>query len=80
MRVVQVIDDGVAHLFLQMRRAHTETRHAVDDVHDEMEAVDLIEDGELQRRVDVAALSIAMNVQIRVLTESELGTLLEQKA
>ena len=39
---------------------------AVDDVDGEIEAVDLVEDGELERRVDVALFLVAAHVEVVV--------------
>src|SRR5262249_23613039 len=65
-RVVEVVEDRVLHLFFQMRRPHGECRHPVDDVDDEVKARGLVQHRQLQRRVDVPLLLVAPHVQVRV--------------
>ena len=52
--------------------------HAVDDVDGEVEAVDLVEDGELERRVDVALLLVAAHVDV-VVVLAAVGELVDER-
>src|SRR5262249_59666400 len=61
--VTQVVEDGVLHLLLQMCPLRAELRHPIDDVDDQVEPRDLVEHRELQRRVDVASLLVAADVE-----------------
>ena len=63
-RVVHALDLHIAELLLRVRAGHLEPRHAVDDIHRQCEAVDLVLDGQLQRSVDVALLLVAADVQV----------------
>jgi hypothetical protein len=47
-----------------VRGARGEPRHAVDHVDHQIEAVDLVDDGELERGVDIALLLVAPHVQV----------------
>ena len=51
--------------------------HPVDHVDHQIEAVDLVEDRELERRVDVALLLVAAHVQVLVVREA-VGELVDQ--
>ena len=44
--------------------------HAIDDVDDQMEARRLVEHRQLERRVDVALLPVAVHVQVLVALEA----------
>src|SRR5262249_23431509 len=46
------------------RPGDAETRHAVDRVDGQAEAVGLVADGQLQRRIDVALLLVAAHVNV----------------
>ena len=52
-------------------------RDAVDDVNCQVEAVDLVQDGELQRGVDVALLLVAAHMDIAVIVTA-IGELVNQ--
>ena len=54
-----------------------QARHPVDDVDHQVEAVHLVQDRELQRRVDVALLLVAAHVQVVVVVEA-VGELVDQ--
>src|ERR1700758_2583087 len=55
-----LVEQGLA----SARSGDVETRYAVDRVDGEAEAVGLITNGQLQRRVDVALLLIAAHVNV----------------
>ena len=55
-----LVEQGLA----SARSGDVETRHAVDRVNGEAEAVGLIANGQFQRRVDVALLLIAAHVYV----------------
>src|SRR3982750_370597 len=59
-RVGQVVEDGVAHVFLQMPRFLAQLRYPVDDVDDQVEPRGLVQDGQLEGRVDVSPLLVAV--------------------
>ena len=64
--VVAAVDLHVAQFFLHVGAGHLQARHAVDDVDGETETVDLVFDGQFQRRVDIALFLVAAYVQIPV--------------
>ena len=64
--VTLAFDLHVAQLLLGMSAGHVQRRHAVDHVHRQAEAVDLILDGQVKRRVDVALLLVAAHMQVPV--------------
>ena len=47
-RVVLTVDLCVTHLLLDVRAGHPEARDPIDDVAGEAEAVDLVENGEIE--------------------------------
>ena len=53
-----------------MRGPCLQAGHAVEHVDHEIEAIDLIENREFERRVDVAFFLIAAHVQILVIVEA----------
>src|SRR5271165_7139853 len=55
-----LVEQGLA----SARSGDAETRHAVDRIDGEAEAVGLITNGQLQRRVDVALLLVAAHVNV----------------
>ncbi len=65
--VVDAVDDLVFEPFLHVGADGREARDTVDDVDGDVEAIDLIEDGEFERRVDVALFFVAANVNIVVI-------------
>ncbi|AFT89994.1 hypothetical protein BUPH_08224 (plasmid) [Paraburkholderia phenoliruptrix BR3459a] len=75
-RVVQVADDCVLHVFPEMRGPPLQTRHAVEHIDHQIEAVDLIQYRQFERRVDVALLLVAAYVQMLVIAEP-IGELCE---
>src|SRR5262245_31737615 len=65
--VALAIDLYVAQLLFDMRAGNTKPRHAIDDVDGEAETIDLVSNGQIERRVDVALLLVAAHVQILVI-------------
>jgi hypothetical protein len=57
--VGEVLDDVVLHLFLHVGRRRTQLGHPVDDINHQVKAVNLIQNGQLQRGVDVALFLVA---------------------
>src|SRR6266511_3237563 len=51
--VALAVDLHVAQLLLDVRAGHVQARDPIDDVDREAEAVDLVADGQIERRVDV---------------------------
>src|SRR5262245_31607482 len=65
--VALAVDLHVAQLLLDVRARDPQARDAIDDVDGETEAVDLVANGEIERRVDVALLFVAAHVQVLVI-------------
>src|SRR5262249_31991971 len=65
--VVLAVDLHVAQLLLDVGAAYLKTRHPIDDVDGDAEAVDLVLDGQIERRVDVALLFVAAHVHVSVI-------------
>ena len=65
--VVDAVDDLVLEPFLDVSADGPEARNAVDDVNRQVEAIDLVEDGELERSVDVAFFLVAAHVDVAVI-------------
>ncbi len=63
-REVETLNDLVLHQFLNMSSHYLKLGHAVDDIDDQVEAVDLIADGQFHRRVYVAILLVAAHMNI----------------
>ena len=63
---------------LDVRGGGLQAGHAVDHVDGEVEAVDLIEDRELERRVDVALLLVAAHVDV-VVVVAAIGELVDER-
>lgn len=63
-REVEILNDLVLHQFLNMSSRHLKLGHAVDDIDDQVEAVDLIANGQFHRRVYVAILLVAAHMNI----------------
>src|SRR4051794_21086855 len=57
---------GVDHLLPQRRRPLPEARYAVDNVDDQVEAVDVVAHGHVERRRDRALFLVAPDVQVGV--------------
>ncbi len=66
MRVVDGFNDLVLEPLAGVTGGATEGRDTVDDVDGEVEAVDLVEDGEFERGVDVALFRVAADVEVFV--------------
>ena len=64
--VVLTLDLHVAELLLDVPAGDAERGHAVDDVDGQAEAVDLVADRQVKRRVDVALLLVAADVEVLV--------------
>src|SRR5262249_12834501 len=60
------VDLHVAQPLLGMGAGDLQARHAIDHVYREAEAVDLVLNGEIEWRVDVAPLLVAADVQVPV--------------
>ena len=78
MGVVDAVDDLVLEPLLDVGGGGLEAGDAVDDVDGEVEAVYLVEDGELQRGVDVALFLVAANVDV-VVVVALVGELVDQR-
>src|SRR4030095_14916531 len=65
--VVLAADLPVAEFLLGMRPSHLQGGDAGDDVDGQAKAVDLVLNGEIERRVDVALLLLAAHVQVVVI-------------
>ena len=75
--VVDALDDLAFEPFLQVRTRTLETRHAVNHVGGEREAIDLIANSQFQWRIDVALLFVAADVDIRMVG-SAIGELVDE--
>src|SRR5262249_13528128 len=64
--VIAALDLAVHQLVASVAADGAELRHPVDGVHRQAEAIDLVLDRQLQRRVDVASLLVAADVQVSV--------------
>src|SRR2546425_3144144 len=65
--VVLAVDLHVAQLLLDVRAGDPQALHPIDDVDREAEPVDLVTNGQIERRVDVALLFVAAYVQVLVI-------------
>src|SRR5215471_17422064 len=65
-RVIAALDLLIQEALLSVPADSLQTRHAVDNVHRQAEAVDVVVDGELKRRVDVASFFVSPHVHIVV--------------
>ena len=77
MRIAHALDHLIVQPVLRVRAGIAQTRHAIDHVDGEGEAVDLIVDREFQRRVDVALLLVAAHVHV-VVIGAAVGELVNQ--
>src|SRR4029453_14117835 len=75
--VFLTLDPLVDQLLASARAGGTETGHPVNGIDGQSEAVGLIADGELQRRVDVALLFVAAHMDI-VLTRPAVGEAMDE--
>ena len=66
-RVVDAVDDLVFQPFFDVGADGAQARNAVDDIDRQVEAVDLIEDREFQRRVDVAFFLVSAHMNVVVI-------------
>ena len=64
--VVDALDDLVLEPLFEVSGGGLQPGDSVDDVDGEIEAVDLVEDGQLEWRVDVALLLVAADVDVAV--------------
>ena len=78
MRIAHALDDLILEPVLHVRAGIAQTRHAVDHVDGELEAVDLVDDREFERRVDVALLLVAVNVDVLVI-RAAVGELVDER-
>src|SRR5580692_10887247 len=60
------LDDLVLEPLLHVGRRILQPRDPIDDIDGERESVDLVLDGQLQRRVDISPLLISPDVNVRV--------------
>src|SRR5579862_2658855 len=65
--VAFVLDEFAQQLLLQMLTLASRLRQPVDDVHDEMEAVHVVQHGHIKRSGDRAFLLVSANVKIAVI-------------
>src|SRR5882757_1069662 len=68
-----LVDESLAHV----GAGDMETRHPVDGIDSQTEAIGLITNGKLQRRVDVTLLLVAAHVNI-VLARPTVGEAMDQ--
>ena len=68
MSVVDAVDDLAFEPFLDVGADGREAWDAIDDVDGDIEAIDLIEDGEFEGRVDVALFFVAADVNVVVIS------------
>ena len=66
--VVDAVDDLAFEPFLDVGADGREAWDAIDDVDGDIEAIDLIEDGEFEGRVDVALFFVAADVDVVVIS------------
>ena len=66
MGIVDAVDDLVLQPLFGVRGGGLQALYPVDDIDCEVEAVDLIENRKLQRRVDVALFLIPADVDVSV--------------
>ncbi len=71
------VDDLVLEPLLGVCGGRLQRRHTIDDVDGEVEAVDLIQDGEFERGVDVALFLVSTHVDVVVIF-SAIGELVDQ--
>src|SRR3984957_20288890 len=65
-RIGDALDDLVLQPLLYMGRGILQPRDPIDDVDGQGESVDLVLDGQLERRVDIPPLFISPDVDVRV--------------
>ena len=63
-RVGPGVDPGIHHLLAKRRCSRAETRHPVDDVHDEMEAIEIVPHDHVEWRRHGALFLVAPNVEV----------------
>ena len=78
MGVVDAFDDLILQPLLGVGGGSLQLWNAIDDVHREIEAVDLVEDGELERRVDIAFFLVTANVEVVVISPA-VGELVDER-
>src|SRR3984885_3177899 len=78
MRVVDALDDLALQPFFYVCALRMQVRNTVDDVNREIEAIHLIENGQLQRRVDVAFFLISTHVNVLVV-RAPIAKLVDQR-
>ena len=77
-RVAQVVDDRVLHVFLEVPGLRAQPRHPIDHVDHQVEARRSVQHRQLQRRVDVPLLAVAVDVQVLLALEA-VGELVDQR-
>ena len=65
--VVLALDLQIAELLFCVSADPLQLRHAVDHVDGQAEAIDLVLDGQIERRVDVSFFLVAAHVQVLVI-------------
>src|SRR5262245_28800766 len=76
--VVLAVDLPVAQLLLGVGPGHPQGGHAVDDVHGQAEAVNLVLDSQIKRRVDVPLFLVAAYVDVRMIG-APVGQAMDQR-
>ncbi len=76
--VVDALDDLVLQPFLDVRADGAQARNAIDDVDRQIEAIDLIEDREFERSVDVALFLVSAHMDV-VMIRAPVGELVNQR-
>ena len=66
MGVIDAVDDLILQPFLDVCTDGAQARNPVDDIDRQVEAIDLIVNGKLQRCVDVALFLVAADVDVLV--------------
>src|SRR5208282_1652146 len=76
-RVIDAFDDLIFQPLLYVRARGMQARNAVYHINGKIEAINLIEDGEFQWRVDAALLFISTNVNV-VMIRAPVSELVDQ--
>ena len=76
--IIDRVDDLPLQPIHCMRSPLLEVRHAVDYVDGEVEAVYLVQDRQLQRRIDVALLLVATHMEV-VVIRAPISQLVDQR-
>ncbi len=78
MRVIDAVDDLILQPFFNMCASRMQARNAVDDIDRKIEAIHLVENGEFERRVDVAFFLVSAYVNV-VMIRAAVAQLVDQR-